>query len=205
MNRLLKNLTTAFLLVLLALGSASCLKDKVVDIVLSGETEDDFPINDDNENYAEPANVLLGQKIDDILADADRDRQDIIDAYLVGVDYGVIEFDETHDDWICSGSIEVSRTVAGVRQSATIVQYDDVSVLESLNGRFHADLEPEGVAIVNQALEDYINGANPTLTFTVIGGNVDPDPDASDPIVFTWRGWLMIQVVTEGKFEFVDI
>jgi len=203
MNNLMRIPAIAALTILALLAVTGCMEDKVLDLVLKSEAQSDFIIDDNEENYSETGIVFLGDEITTALEDADLDREDVKDAFLVGVDYGITEFSQAHD-WITSGSIAVTSDLAGVRATATIVEYTDVSVEGALDQRFHATLVQEGVDLVNAALDDFLAGGSPELSFTIIGGNVEPSPSDADRIQFTWRGWLIMHVVGTSEFEFPD-
>ncbi|MFH1312214.1 MAG: hypothetical protein ABIJ00_03220 [Candidatus Eisenbacteria bacterium] len=188
------------LLVFIMFGGVSCLlEDKVIEIVLTGTTCADFHEDEDSENFTTPKTVNYGEEIEDILADNDISRDDIVSAVVVGGSYTVTAFSHTHD-WTCSGEITVRRDAGA---DATLIEYTSLSILATLGVSVTADLEPGGVAILDQALQDFLGGANPVLTFTVVSetGDVDPDPSPSDPMVFDWKACITIHVTMDEEFE----
>jgi hypothetical protein len=188
------------LLVFVVMGGVSCiLEDKVIEIVLTGTTCATFHENEDSENFTTPETLDYGDEIEDILADNGISRDDIVSAVVVGGMYTVTAFSHTHD-WTCSGEITVRRDAG---PDMTLIEYTSVSLMATLGVDVTADLEPGGVTILDDALQDFLAGANPVLTFTVVSetGDVDPDPSPSDPLVFDWKACITIHVTMDEDFE----
>ncbi|MFQ5512325.1 MAG: hypothetical protein ACE5EO_10815 [Candidatus Krumholzibacteriia bacterium] len=196
--------TIGVLLVVLALGGGCVLEDKVVQIVFSDETFVEFHERHESETFTTPLVLDYAQEINDVLVEEDMDRSMIVNASLVSVSYGVTRFSHAHD-WEITGAIAIERTDPGgpgsILGPATIVNYDSVSVQGALGEKITADLDPAGVALLNGALQDFIDGQNPILVFTVQNGNVDPNPSATDVLDFDWKAWLSIQVIVEETLE----
>jgi hypothetical protein len=188
---------------LVALSVPGCLEDKVVQIVLTGETYADFQEDEDGVDEAETALVDVGAEIREILEDNGYSTSDIEDAFVTAVFYGVTSFDQAHD-WVVSGAISVRRVDGGPGPWVAIVNYASQSVQAALGQKIAAPLEQPGVDVVNQAMDDFLAGVNPVLEFQVQHSSIVPTPTPSDPMVFEWRAWLDIQLVGSESFEIPD-
>ncbi|NIM18815.1 MAG: hypothetical protein GTO42_02170 [Candidatus Latescibacteria bacterium] len=207
-----KVLGIIFLSVLVSLVGfiAGCILDeKVIQIVATGETcSEEFEEDSQSEQFSTPSVVDYAKEIDRILADNDLTRDAILDAWLVGASYSVTDFSQTHD-WMISGAITVERQdiTAG---PDTLVEYTQQSVAAALGETIPAVLNGNGVAIINQALQQYIAGTyNPVLVFTVENGTArsspgNTPPSTSDPIVFKWIACVKIQVLIDEAYDVPD-
>jgi hypothetical protein len=197
-----KNAVLAMVAVVLLLCLPGCLlEEKIVEVVLTGETCAEFPEDHETEQYTTPVVVDYATRISEILADNDLDRSDIAMARVVSASYQVTDFDHSHD-WTISGYIEVERV--GSVDADTILNYTNQSLLGAQAEPIVASLHTEGVNIVDQALEDYLNGQSPMLRFSVNNGSVDPAPSELDPLVFTWEACIRIHIVYQEDLEVPD-
>jgi hypothetical protein len=187
---------------LLAMTNGCILKKKVLDIVINNAAYVDFHENHDSGTFTTSATIPLGPAVDEALSGTDYSRSDIKSARIVSGSYGVLEFSHDHD-WKVSGSITVER-VDEPTGTVTLIAYDAQSIQEALGEKILAPLTPAGVSLLNQALEDFIGGKNPVLTFAVVNSDVNPNPSTVDPIVFDWRAWIVIQVIAQGTFDVPD-
>jgi hypothetical protein len=194
---------TAFLLLALLVGGSGCfIKEKVMEVVFGDSTCVPFKVRDDNENFTTPYELDYWEDLDEILADNDLTRDDIVHAHLVSATYQVTDFAGRHD-WIISGEITVTRN--DIPSSVeTIVEYTSQSVAGAMPAPVQAVLVQDGVDLFNQSLEDYLDGFNPVLTFEVVSGDVDPTPSPADSIIFDWEGCLKIQVIDVLEFDMWD-
>ena len=195
----------AALMIPLVLALNSCLlEDREVEIVLNDEHCEEFVEYHTTENYTTPAIIELGENLDSLLVDNDVSRDQLVDAFLVSAAYEVSEFSHTHD-WEINGIITVERLdVTGVGPD-TLIVYPEISLEDELGIKTVVDLHGDGVAIVNQAMDDYIAGGNPTLLLTVVNGEVKPSPSEGDPLDFIWEACLNIQVIVRIDTEIVEI
>jgi hypothetical protein len=69
----------------------------------------------------------------------------------------------------------------------TLTTYTNQSIEDALNTRIHADLDPTGASLIDGALEDYMDGLDPVLVFEVVNDHTEPAPGPADPLVFTWK------------------
>ena len=184
-----------------ALALSGCFEEeeKVLDIVLTGETSEDFAQNEISSQWTRTVTIDVADQIRDILEDNGYDSDDLESAHVTSVSYGVTAFDQAHD-WTISGSIFVSYQ--GAPQS--IVDYASQSVESALGDKISAPLQQAGVDEVNAALDDFVNGANPSLQFGIGNGATTPSPSVEDPMIFTWRAWLAIQVIIDEDVKVFD-
>ena len=182
--------------VALALGLGGCLlEDREVEIILNDEHCEPFVEYHTSENYTTPTIIELGEDLDSLLVDNDITLDQLVDAFLVSGFYEVTEFSHTHD-WEISGIITVERTDITGAGPDTLIVYTEVSLEDNLGVKTQVVFHADGVAIINQAMDDYIAGGNPTLQLTVVNGDVGPtSPSGSDPLDFTWEACLNVQVI----------
>jgi len=180
---------------------AGCLKDKVLDLVVTGETSGDFVQIETSTAWTHPAVVDVGQEIRDILQANGYDESDLKGAHLTSMHYGVTDIDagQLHD-WTITGSITV--TYNGSTQ--TVLSYTSQSVQEALGKKIPATLQSGGVNLINTALKDFIDGQNPVLVFRIDNGSTTPAPSGADPMRFVWRVWLAVQVIVAQKVTVPD-
>lgn len=188
---------------LVALSVPGCVEDKVVEIVVTGETYADFFENETGADTPETALVDVGAEIWQILEDNGYSASDIEDAFVTSVSYGVTSFDQAHD-WVLSGAISVRRFDGGPGPWEPIVTYESQSVAGALGQKIAAPLDQAGVDVVNQALDDFLAGAYPVLEFRVQHSTIVPLPSPIDPMVFDWRAWFNIQLVGSESFAIPD-
>jgi hypothetical protein len=189
---------------LVALSVPGCLDEKVLQLVFTGETYADFSENETGADNPESAVVDVADEIGDILTENGISLSDIDDAFVTSVHYGVISFDQSHD-WTISGSIRVRRNDDGngSESFATLANYTS-SVQGALGEKIPAPLVQAGVDVINTALDDFLNNENPILEFQVQSGTIAPPPSPTDPMVFEWRAWLAIQLITTETVEVPD-
>jgi hypothetical protein len=184
-----------------ALVGAGCLEEKVLEIVLTGETYADFTENETSADNPETAVVDVAEEIRDILEDNGYSTDDLTGAFVTSVHYGVTSFSQSHD-WVLSGQIRVARDGGA---PVVLVDYASQSVQGALGQKIAAPLEQAGVDLINTALEDFLTGANPVLSFEVEHGTIAPNtPTPTDPMIFNWRAWLAIQVIVDESVEVPD-
>lgn len=187
----------------LVAGLASCImEDRLVEIVVSADTCETFTVNDERTTFVYPKTVDFGEQLNDILEENDVARDELVSAHIVTANYGVTEFSHAHD-WTISGAVTVER-IDVPRGPATLFEYANVSIEGTLGLAVTPDLVDAGVTILNEALADYIAGANPVITFRVENSAVTPAPSVADRIQFDWRACLSMQVVTTADIEVPD-
>jgi hypothetical protein len=191
------------LLCVLTLSVGCVLEEKVIEIVLSGETCADFEEDHETGDFTSESILAYGDEIQDILNDNGISRDDISKAFVVGGSYEVTDFEHSHD-WTVGGSIFVER-VGGGANPDTLLKYTSQSLKEALDNQIWAELHADGVDVLNQALADFLNGANPILRFTVQNGTTTPEPSSFDRIIFDWQTCIKMQLIYVEEFDFPDI
>jgi hypothetical protein len=199
-------INTAVLLVLAVAiaGMNGCLEDREVEIVLNDENCETFAESHISENFTTPQIIYLGSELDDLLEDNEVSREQILDAFLVSASYEVKEFTQDHP-WDLAGMISVERLDI-MDSPDTLVIYSNLTVSDAIiDEKTYVELHEDGVAKVNEAMDDYIAGMHPILRVTIINGDVEPDPSVSDPIDFTWEFCLFIQAITTLDTEIFQV
>ncbi len=198
------NLTRAipFVLVFVLLAGGCVLEDKVIEVVITGKTCAEFGENEESKTFVTPVMVSYGEEILKILEKNDIDVEDIKQAHVAGATYGVTAFSHSHD-WEISGLISVERHDVSP-DKATLITYTGQSVQAALGREIPANMNGAGVAIVDQALQDFLDGYWPELTFAVENGDVDRSPSSTDRLVFTWKVCIKLQMVIEEEVETPD-
>ena len=199
------NAAILLVLVLVMAGLGGCLEDRETEIVLNDENCEPFDEVRTNENYSTPYTLVIYEEIDELLADNDLSREQIIDAFLVSGAYTITAFEHDHP-WDVGGVITVQR-VGGINPPVVLLDYNDyITVNDAAVGvKTYVTLETEGVAVIDQALDDFINGQDPELIFTITSGDIDPDPSVADAMEFSWEFCLYIQVITALDTEIFQL
>jgi hypothetical protein len=203
MKATLKVIGLVALLCALAVSGGCLLEEKVIEIVLSGETCADFEEDHATGDFTSESVLAYGEEIDDILDENDIDRDDISQAFVMGGSYEVTSFSHTHD-WTVGGSIFVER-VGGGEEPDTLLKYTSQSIEEALDNQIWAELHPDGVSVLNEALDDFLDGHNPILRFTIENGTTTPEPSGSDRIVFDWQTCIKMHLIYVEEFDFPDM
>ena len=194
-----------FLFGLIQVAGGCIMEDRVVELVLSETTCMDFVEAHPSATFVTPVTVNYGEEISEILDENELSRENIVSVRLVSASYGVTEF-PAHADWAITGSITVERTDS-LDGPATLWNYGNISVMDALNKNIPMVLNSAGVGVLNRALADFIhsrNYPNPVLRFRVVNSGVTPSPSPSDPIVFAWKGCIVVDIVAETDVEVPD-
>lgn len=198
-------IAVGLLAAMLLFGATGCILDeKAIELVFKNVACVDFEEYHESEVFTTPETVDVADDIDDALADQGLTRADILEANLLGATYQVTDFDTEHDDWEISGSITVRRVDISDGPD-TILVYTSQSIEAAMPDPVFATLHADGVGLFNRALDDYIGGSDPILEFSVNNGDVEPDPDGDDPLVFDWRACLKMYVIVDEEYEVPDV
>lgn len=196
---------------LIAVSGCFNKEEKVMELVLTAETSSIFSQNSSSEVFTNSDTIYVSDELNDALASANIDPDSILAATILGAAYGSTSLTVQPggpQDWDISGSIDVERIGGG---SATLIDYANpplgpVSVKESLGQQIPAVLQPNGVAVLQQGLDDYLAGDdNVAFVYTINNGNVTPNPTVQYPIVFDWKLWVYIQVTVPESYELWDL
>lgn len=201
-----KTVIFTFVLALVSVASlwiAGCTEEKIIEIALNTEYPADFDQGPSADVEFENVDTVdIAGEVEAALAETEYSRADIADAYFNGASYGVIQFSHPHD-WEIGGAVFVQRLDLGGSE-VEILSYPPVSVQGSLGSKTAALLAPAGVDVINQALNDFVAGANPVLRFVTRNESVTPAPGPSDRIEFTWRVWVQYQIVVVESADIFD-
>jgi hypothetical protein len=116
----------------------------------------------------------------------------------------------TGHDWDITSKVMIERLDIAdgpeeLLKKATVLLpdgfYDESgkSARGSAEGCYSPSFEYRGVRIVNRALEDLVQGGNPSLKVTMASTDVDPEPSAADPLIFSWCACIdIVAVVATG-------
>jgi hypothetical protein len=207
MRNLINKLGIGLLAVVLVAGSGcNILEDKVLQIVLSEDACAEFLASETTDNWTKTAVIDYGQEISDILAENDYARTDLEAITLTSAFYGVTQYNGG-TNWVISGVIRVRRTDADATPAeqnyVTITNYSQVSIPAALDKKLQADLNQAGVGLLNQALADFLIGDNPILEFQIesLSADISPDPSVANPMMFTWKAWLVFQILLNQEIE----
>lgn len=184
-----------FVVALMVSGDTCLLDEKVLDIVIKEESCAIFHTLETTDNFSTPATVNYGEEIDKILMDNGYTRDDILSAKVQGGAKSVQEVAGT-TAWVISG--EVMITYKGA--SARIIDYTSADILALVGVKDPQPLNAAGVALLNQALADFLNGENPVLTFDATG-DITPDPSMSNPLDMIWKAWITINIKMQETLE----
>ena len=219
MNSICRTKIVAALAVAVMASSCQILDEKTLEVILKSETCAEFSQDSESEDFTDVATIDMQEELEDALTNNGYEKSDIDDATLVGAFVGVTSFAQAHD-WIISGQIEVEYltiTDAGdttvVSGPVTLINYTSQSVQDALGQKLPVPLTDPGVALLQQALDQFLADTLPptercVLRFTVNNGTArnpqgDP-PSQTDPIVFDWKAWLVIHVLITQQVEVPD-
>ena len=195
-------------------GSGCILEDKVIQIVVTNEVCAVFHQEEDSDNFNTPFEVDYAAEIDSILLANGYTRADIDTALLVSARVTVTNFPpagptsnkNVPNDWRFSGEIKVARTDVAAGPVTIIPFQTGVSVASLVGVEETVPLHPAGVALINQALADFLAGENPVLVFTVVSttDDIDPDPTPDNRMIFDWKAFIVGQIVLSDTVSVPD-
>ena len=135
-----------------------------------------------------------------LLEKHDSSVKDIKSIHIVSGTYQVQRLSSDHD-WVVSSAVTIKRQdVPGEPLDdgpATFVNMTDQSLIAAKGGAIYADLNSDGVALIDRALADLVMGEDPRLILTMESGTIMPEPTPADPLSFMWRVSVTFQVVIE--------
>lgn len=183
-------------------GGESCVVDqKVIDVVLKEKVCAVFPENSADQEYMTTETVDYAQEIDQILADNDYVRTDIAKLTVEGGAYGVVSLPDGAD-WEITGSVNVRRVDLG-GSPVGLINYASEDLRPLIGMEKPASLNAAGVNLLNDAVEDYLNGSDPVLEFISMG-TVDPAPSEQNRIIFEWKAWVLFAVTLQEELDVFD-
>lgn len=203
------NTAILLLFVVSVAGFNGCLQDRETEVVLNDENCEAFDENRTSVGSPMLYTLDVAAEVNGLLADNDVSREQILEAFLVSASYEITDYPTLAQQsvWEIAGAITVERVGSG-NPPDTLLNYTDyITVSRAAVGeKTCVTLEEGGVAVVNDALADYIAGSNDVvLLFTVAYGDIEPDPSASNPMIFSWEFCLFMQVLTTLETEIFQV
>jgi hypothetical protein len=185
-----------------ACGNGCILHTRELEIVVTDRACIMFNEFHTSENYTTPGAENLFEDLDELLADHGLARSDVIEAGLISATYQVLTL-EGSTDWTVQGTMRVSYDDA----EAVIVNPTSQSLMGAMAAPVPADLNSDGVDLINEAIADYLAGLNPVVEFWVEygTGDVDPAPTAGNPLEFTWEGCLKLYIDFIEELDVYDM
>lgn len=189
---------------LLALG-VSCdfdiMKERTLEFVIPCEVCFEFTQNESSANFSRMVEIQFANRIDEELEENDISKEDVESIQVVSVSYEVKTVE--NGSWTITGEAEVMRADAG-GEWKKILNYTEVSLLDAMDEVNYADLNQDGIEVVNQAAADYLGGSSPLLRFRIINGDVEPDPSPENRLIFAWEFCVHLHVVVSKDIEVPD-
>jgi hypothetical protein len=141
----------------------------------------------------------------ELLAEYGAGPEDIVSIGVVGGSYKVTKPSKTNDEWTISASVNIARQddpYGPVTDGPALLMEETVQLLNDAQGKpvsvpHPAVLKDPGVQVINRALEDLLNGADPRLVVTLVGGTISPAPTPSNPLEFNWLACVTFQAVVD--------
>ncbi len=198
-NRSLKRLLLWIGIVLLSGGltGSSCVKDRHVDVVATGELTAQFVSDGDLNTWSESKDVDLQSEVASILSGKEFEEDSPPRATIESVSYRVTRPDPTAGRTI-TGTITVARNGGSPAQlfeitSVVVDQTADTSAW------IPVPLTEAGTTLLNGALHDVIANPGAPLTLTFSGsGTSNPADVATD---FAWETRVRLNIVGKQKFK----
>jgi hypothetical protein len=135
----------------------------------------------------------------DILDQNNAKIEDVQDITMVSGTYKVASPSKAAHDWTVTGKVTMRRqddpNGPVTDGPADFVNLTSQSLAAAKTKPVPANLNSAGVAIVNDALDDLLQGADPRLVVEMVSDNIVPAPSPSDPLEFSWLAEVTFQVV----------
>jgi hypothetical protein len=139
------------------------------------------------------------EKVEAILEKYDCELADIKDISMVCGAYKVVNCPSGGHDWTIKSKVTVRRQDdpnGPVTDGPEVfVNMTTQSLKKAKNKWIPADLREKGVRVIDRALDDLVEGVDPTLILEMVCDTITPPPSPSDPLIFTWRAEVTFQVV----------
>jgi len=136
------------------------------------------------------------QKLMDRIADYGATLDDIDDISVVSASYKLATLKGTKHDWVVSADVNLHRDDV-VDGPEMLTSFSNQSVGD-LKGPFTAAvLDGDGVALIDRALDDLLEGMDPIIIVTLDGFSIAPTPSMSDPFEFNWVACVTFQAVVD--------
>jgi len=143
------------------------------------------------------------ERLMDVLDDNKAKLDDIQSITMVAGEYKVAAPSSATHDWTVTGVVTMRRQDDPdgpvTEGPATFVNMTSQSLWAAKGKPVPADLNSAGVAVVNHALADLMNGQDPRLVVEMVSDTIVPAPSPSDPLEFSWLAQVTFQVVVNVK------
>lgn len=206
-NQLARVSLMSFLVLLMA--ASGCVLDEPTDIVLTKK----FCVNFDELQTgptlrSEVVCSKYNEAIQRYLEEEGIRPEDVVSVGLVSGTYQVSRVGHRRGtkphDWAIDGYVEIHRQddPSGPIDAgpATFVNFTEQSLYDARSKPTPADLNGEGVKILDQALWDFVvEGKDPRIILTLVNSEVTPEPTDKDPLDFMWRACVTIQFVVRTE------
>lgn len=133
-----------------------------------------------------------------------RDLEDVKSIHMVSGTYKTQAI--TGHDWKVTAQIYIARqddpSASGYSDGPALFTSFDQQSLKKLRGSpKDADLESDGVELVDRALESLLDGEDPRLVLIVENDSVSPEPSESDPMEFKLKTCVKFQAILKTTRE----
>jgi hypothetical protein len=138
------------------------------------------------------------------LTEHGRELTDVKSIHMVSGTYKTMAV--THHDWRFTGDVLIARqddpNGSGYTDGpASFTSFENQS-LKRLRGKpTDADLNEDGVELVDRALESLLDGEDPRLILIVENDSVSPEPSESDPMEFKLKTCVKFQAILKNKHK----
>lgn len=196
------------LLLLLCLGvmGAECpsiptVEEKIVELVMGASLTAVFEARGIENVFGELQTVDLVEGIDlrEILDNAGIDVNDVMGISLYGVSYRVVKPDPTASRAIQNGQVMVGR---GTTANIILVQNFNESPVNDVVDWKPAELHEDGVALINELLDEYLNAVRTGATLPAQKLSCLPSGQSTPSDVNTDFDWeLRIDINVVGRIK----
>jgi hypothetical protein len=181
------------------------IQDRVVELAMGGSTSTVFEAVGSINTFSEQETIDFASTLDlgQIIDDAGIDPSDVMDVALAGVSYRVVRKDPTDTRAIENGNVQIGR---GTGAPGTPLITSFTETVNTVTSFKTAPLDPAGVALLNQLLDDMLdnikNGTPVTNPQIVYQLNGDSTPSGVDTD-FSWEIKVDISVVGKIKVKVI--
>jgi hypothetical protein len=124
--------------------------------------------------------------------------EDVQTITMVSGAYKVSKPSTAPHDWVITGTVSISRQDdpnGPVTSASPFINVFDQSLRAAKSRPVRANLNTEGVALVNRALAGLLEGMDPRLIITMNSSSIVPPPSTADPLEFKWLAEVTFQAV----------
>lgn len=104
-------------------------------------------------------------------------------------------------DWTITAAVNIARQddpMGPVTDGpALFINETSQSLMDAKGKPTLADMNSEGIDVINRALADFLDGMDPRLVLTLVDPVVAPTPTPEDPLTFKWNACVTFQAVVD--------